>query len=60
MEWFNQEDKQLVIANGEAVLSKPVLPDMTSLAPCNHEEADTRMLLHHLTQRSMDTMQYSS
>ena len=28
------------------MLSKPVLPDLTSLAPCNHEEADTRMLLH--------------
>jgi len=28
------------------VLSKPVLPDLTSLAPCNHEQADTRMLLH--------------
>jgi len=46
MEWFNQEDKQLVITNGEAVLSTPVLPDLTSLAPCHHEEADTRMSLH--------------
>ncbi|KAL8572182.1 hypothetical protein ACOMHN_049358 [Nucella lapillus] len=46
MEWFDQEDKQLVITDGEAVLSKPLLPDMTSLAPCNHEEADSRMLLH--------------
>jgi len=31
---------------GEAVLSKPVLPDLTSLVPFNQEEADTRMLLH--------------
>ena len=46
MEWFDQEDKQLVITDGEAVFSKPLLPDLTSLAPCNHEEADNRMLLH--------------
>jgi len=46
MEWFNQEDKQLVTTNGEAVLNKPVLPDLTSLVPFNHEEADTRMLLY--------------
>jgi len=46
MEWFNQEDKQLVITNGEAVLNKPVLPDLTSLVPFNQEAADTRMLLH--------------
>ncbi|KAL8586163.1 hypothetical protein ACOMHN_057725 [Nucella lapillus] len=46
MEWLDQEDKQLFITDGEAVLSKPLLPDQTSLAPCNHEEADSRMLLH--------------
>ena len=46
LEWFDQEDKQLVITDGEAVLSKPLLPDLTSLDPCNHEEADSRMLLH--------------
>ena len=46
MEWFDQEDKQLVITDGEAVLSKSLLPDLTSLAPCNYEEADSRMLLH--------------
>ncbi|KAL8576333.1 hypothetical protein ACOMHN_006256 [Nucella lapillus] len=46
MEWFDQEDKQLVITDGEAVLSKPLLPDLTSLAPCNHEESDSWMLLH--------------
>ena len=28
------------------MLSKPLLPDLTSLAPCNHEDADSRMLLH--------------
>jgi len=37
MEWFDQEDKQLVITDGEAVLSKPLLPDLISLAPRNHE-----------------------
>ncbi|KAL8599495.1 hypothetical protein ACOMHN_065946 [Nucella lapillus] len=46
MEWFDQEDKQIIITDGEAVLSKPLLPDPTSLTPCNHEEADSRMLLH--------------
>ena len=46
MEWSDQEDKQLVITDGEAVLSKPLLSDLTSLAPCIHEEADSRMSLH--------------
>ncbi|QQP55395.1 uncharacterized protein LOC103506659, partial [Caligus rogercresseyi] len=46
LEWFDQEDKQLIITDGEAVLSKPLLPDLTSFDPCNHEEADSRMLLH--------------
>ena len=43
---FNQEGKQLVITNGESILSKPELNDFDSLSPCNHEEADSRMLLH--------------
>ena len=43
---FNQEEKQLVITDGESVLSKPPLDDLASLSPCNHEEADSRMLLH--------------
>ena len=42
---YNQE-KQLVITDGESVLSKPPLCDLASLSPCSHEEADTRMLLH--------------
>lgn len=41
-QWF----QQLVITDGEDVKSKPPLQDSTSLAPCNHEEADSRMLLH--------------
>ncbi|KAG7178201.1 hypothetical protein Hamer_G004002 [Homarus americanus] len=44
--WFDKEHKQLVITDGQAVLSKLVLPDLASIAPCNHEEADSRMLLH--------------
>ena len=43
---FNQEKKQLVITDGELVLSKPPLHDVASLSPCSHEEADSRMLLH--------------
>ena len=46
VEWFDQEDKQLIITDGEAVLSEPLLPDLTSLTSCNHEEADSRMLLN--------------
>ena len=44
--WFDQDDKQLVITDGEAVLSKPPLLDLALLAPCSHEEADSRMMLH--------------
>ncbi|KAG7157202.1 hypothetical protein Hamer_G010051, partial [Homarus americanus] len=44
--WFDKEDKQLVITDGQAVLSKPVLLDLASIAPSNHEEAHSRMLLH--------------
>ena len=45
-EAFNLEEKQLVVTDGESVLSKPPLHDLASLSPCNHEEADSRMLLH--------------
>ena len=44
--WFDQDDKQLVITYGEAVLSKPPLLDLALLAPCSYEEADSRMLLN--------------
>ena len=43
---FDLEDKQLVITDVESVMSKPPLQDTTTLAPCSHEEADSRMLLH--------------
>ena len=41
---FNQESKQLVITDGESILSKPLLHDLDSLSPCNHEEADSCIL----------------
>jgi len=43
--WY-LKDKQLVIIDGEEVFSKPPLSDLSSLAPCTHEKADSRMLLH--------------
>ena len=43
---FSQEDKQLVITDNESAISKPLLQNLASLAPCIHEEADSRMLLH--------------
>lgn len=58
MEWFDQEDKQLVITDGEVVLTKPLIPDLTSLTPCNHEEADSRILKHghhSIVIRTVDT-----
>ena len=35
-----------MITDGESILSKPPLHDPDSFSPCNHEEADSRMLLH--------------
>ena len=35
-----------MITGGESILSKPPLHDPDSLSPCNHDEADSRMLLH--------------
>ena len=43
---FQLADKELVITEGDDVLSKPPLLDTAALAPCNHEEADSRMMLH--------------
>ena len=40
---FNLKEKQLVITDGESVLSKPLLDDFHSISPWMHEEADTRM-----------------
>ena len=41
---FQLADKELVITEGDDVVSKPPLLDTTALSPCNHEEADIRML----------------
>ena len=43
LDLFNQEEKQLVINDGEAVLTKPPIHELGSLS---HEEADSSMLLH--------------
>ena len=43
---FKIKEKQLVITNGDSILSKPLLDDLDLISPCTHEEADTRMLLH--------------
>ena len=39
-------DKQLVITKGDDVLSKPPLLDTSVLAPCNHKEAESLIMLH--------------
>ncbi|KAG1697674.1 hypothetical protein GQR58_005902 [Nymphon striatum] len=44
--WFNLKDMQLVVTDGEEVCSKPPLSELSSLAPCTHKEAGSRMLLH--------------
>ena len=38
-------DKQIVTTNGSDVMCIPAR-DISHLAPCDHEEADTRMMLH--------------
>ena len=50
-----QEDKQLVVTDDVAVLSKPPLADLSSISPCTHKEADTRMLFMWLMQHNMVT-----
>jgi len=51
---FRLADKQLVITDRDAILSKPPLLDTTGLAPCTHEEVDSRTMLHaaHAAARS--------
>ena len=39
-------EKQVISTFGEEVISNPSHVDVSNLAPCNHEEADTRMMLH--------------
>ncbi|KAG7162906.1 hypothetical protein Hamer_G025061, partial [Homarus americanus] len=41
-----KESKQLVVTDKKQVLTVPSRKDTANLAPCNHEEADTRMMVH--------------
>ena len=43
---FIETSKELVLTDGEDVLSVPLRNDLQLLSPCNHEEADSRMMLH--------------
>lgn len=40
------EGKVLLTTKDDLVIAVPVSTDVTSLMPCNHEEADYRMMLH--------------
>lgn len=42
------DDKELYTTSGESVLSSTNRMDLTNLAPCTHEEADTRLMVHIL------------
>jgi hypothetical protein len=42
-----EHGKELVVVTvGENVETSPLQEDLESLGPCNHEKADSRMLLH--------------
>ena len=43
---FQLADKELLITKDDDVLRNPLQLDTSALAPCNHEEADTRIMLH--------------
>ena len=43
---LKDDDKEIIITDGDQVLCVPARDDVSSLVPCNHEEADTRILLH--------------
>ncbi|KAG7177937.1 hypothetical protein Hamer_G026516 [Homarus americanus] len=46
MQLVVKESKQLVVTDKKRVLTIPPRKDTANLAPCNHEEADTRMMVH--------------
>ncbi|KAG7172794.1 hypothetical protein Hamer_G007036 [Homarus americanus] len=46
MQLVVKENKQLVVTDKKQVLTVPPRKDTANLAPCNHEEADTRMMVH--------------
>ena len=39
-------EKELIVTRGENIVSQGQISNMEDLAPCNHEESDTRMILH--------------
>jgi len=41
-----ENDKEIYATHGRVVLCSTGQSDLTNLAPCSHEEADTRLLLH--------------
>ena len=43
---FEEDNKELVATDGEQVLCAPSQHETNLLAPYNHEEADSRMMLH--------------
>ena len=46
LQTFCKEDKEVVLTDRKGVLSIQQLHDVHTLAPCSHEEADSRTLLH--------------
>ena len=38
----------MFVIHGKTVLTSEDGADMSALAPCNHEEADSRMMIHAL------------
>lgn len=63
--WVIAANKEIVATDGEQVLLSPDRDEISSLSPCLHEEADTRMFVHaadaansghnKITIRSVDT-----
>ena len=43
---FKQDKKELVVTDGDQVVCVPPQQDAHLLVPCNHAEADSRMMLH--------------
>ena len=40
------DGKQVITTKGEQLLCSPLRFDTSSVTPCNHEEANTRILVH--------------
>ena len=43
---FKHEERKELVTDGDQVICVPAQQNMHLLAPCNHEEADSRMMLH--------------